>query len=397
MTQTAAIPTRILSGAYRFSRQDTVIYGRAVADAVAELAARYGAKRLLIVTTRSLAGADGAATKLAAKLGALCVGVHANVGAHSPREDVLAGAMLARETRADLLVAIGGGSAIDAAKVMQLCLWADVTEPAQLDPWRAGRGDDRRDPATLKPGVRMIAAPTTLSAAEFTPFAGVTDTGRRVKEGFTHPDLAPLGVILDPAITLATPPRLWLSTGIKAVDHAVEQLCHPERSPVGDALAAEGLRLLGAGLPACHANPGSLEARALCQHGMWLAISGAASGRGMGPSHAIGHTLGGSYRVPHGITSCITLHAVLTWNAKHDPLRQALVSRLLDRKGVPAATAVRELVKSLGLPTQLAEVSIGRSHFRAIAEHAMHDRGVRNNARPIRGVEDVMEILELAA
>ncbi len=198
-------------------------------------------------------------------------------------------------------------------------------------------------------------------------------------------------------ITLATPPRLWFSTGMKAVDHAVEQLCNPERAPMGDAVAAEGLRLLARGLAATHENPGDLEARARCQHGMWLAISGASSGRGMGASHAIGHTLGGSYDIPHGITSCITLHAVLSWNRDYSRDQQALVSKLMGKRALPAADVVRDLVKSLGLPWRLSEVMLGRSHFRQIAEHTMHDRGVRFNPRPIRSADDIVEILELCA
>src|SRR5439155_19761218 len=98
------------------------------------------------------------------------------------------------------------------------------------------------DLSDLTPTVRMLAVPTTLSAAEFTPFAGVTNTARKAKEGYAHPLLAPRAVILDPAMTTATPPRLWFSTGMKAVDHAVEQLCNPLRSPYADALAAEGLK-----------------------------------------------------------------------------------------------------------------------------------------------------------
>lgn len=386
-----------LSGTYRFPRQDAVIHGQPAAEATLALAKRYGASRLLLLTTRSLSGPEGQATRLASQLGGLCVGVVDAISAHSPRGDVIAAAARARALDADLLVAFGGGSVIDATKLVQLCLWADLQTSDDLNPLRMGRGDDRRDPAAIRSGVRMIAIPTTLSAAEFTPFAGVTDADRRVKEAFTHPDMAPLAVVLDPAATLATPQRLWLSTGVKAIDHAVEQLCHPERSPIGDALAGEGLKLLANGLVEVKDNPSSIEARTMCQHGMWLAITGSASGRGMGASHAIGHTLGGSYGVAHGITSCITLHAVLAWNANYGPDRQALVARLMGRRASAAATAVRDLVRSLGLPTQLAEVSLGRSHFRAIAEHALHDRSMRTNPRPVRKPEDVLEILELAA
>lgn len=387
----------MITGAHRFPRQDTVIYGRPAHEAIADLAKRYGAQRLFLMTTRSLGGASGIAAKLAADLGPLCVGTFDAIASHSPRADVIAGAAAARAADADLLIALGGGSVIDATKLMQLCLWAGFTRTDELGPYRLGRGDDRKDPSKIPSGIRMIAIPTTLSAAEFTPTAGVTDGDKHVKEAYAHPDMAPRAVVLDPALTLTTPPRLWFSTGMKAVDHAVEQLCNPERAPMGDAVATEGLRLLSKGLAASHENPEDLEARAQCQHGMWLAISGAASGRGMGASHAIGHTLGGSYDIPHGITSCITLHATLSWNRDYSRDQQALVSKLMGKRALPAADVVRDLVKSLGLPWRLSEVLLGASHFRAIAEHTMHDRGIRSNPRPIRSADDIVEILELCA
>jgi maleylacetate reductase len=385
----------MLTGTHRFPRQDFVSYGRPAAEVLKELAAASGVRRMLIVTTRSLG--PTLAKALAAELGELCAGIYPGVAAHSPREAVVGGAEAARQRRADLLVALGGGSAIDAAKVMQLCLWAGLGRPDELDAYRAGRGPGRVEVAKVPAGVRLVAVPTTLSAAEFTPFAGVTDTARRVKEGFTHPLLAPRAVILDPAMTAATPPALWFSTGLKAVDHAVEQLCNPVRAPYADALAAEGLRRLTAGLYASKADPADLEARQDCQFGMWLAISGAGAGRGMGASHAIGHTLGGGYGVPHGITSCVTLPAVLAWNAAADAARQALVAELMGAAGLPAAEAVRNLARTLGLPTDLKAVGIGPDQFQAIAERTMHDAGVRANPRPIRGPADIVEILEIAA
>ncbi|HOY79652.1 MAG TPA: iron-containing alcohol dehydrogenase [Hyphomonadaceae bacterium] len=385
----------MITGAYRFPRQDTVIYGRPAHEAVIELARRYNAKRLFIFTTRSLA--SNAAAKLTADLGPLCVGTFSAIASHSPRTDVIAGALAAREAKADLLIALGGGSVIDATKLIQLCLWADLYEARQLSPYRMGRGEDRKDTSQIPSSIRTIAIPTTLSAAEFTPYAGITDGENNVKESFTHPDFAPRAVILDPALTLATPLRLWSSTGMKAVDHAVEQLCNLERSPMGDAVAAEGLHLLAEGLRATHEDPNDLEARSQCQHGMWLAISGAATGRGMGASHAIGHTLGGSYGVPHGITSCITLHATLSWNRDYSIDRQTLVSRLMGKRALPAADVVRDLVKALDLPWRLSELLIGASQHRAIAEQTMHDRSIQTNPRPIKSASDIVEILELCA
>jgi maleylacetate reductase len=384
----------MISGTHRFPRQDSVIYGRPAAAGVVEAARARGRSRALLVTTASLSGPDGPANRLARDLGGLCVGAFAGVTAHSPREGVIAGAAQARAANADLIVAFGGGSVIDAAKVMQICVWAGLHAPAELDRYRADAG--RAALANLAPNLAMIAVPTTLSAAEFTPFAGVTDAARRIKDGYTHRDLAPRVVILDPEATLATPPRLWFSTGLKAIDHAVEQICNRERAPFADALAADGLRRLSVGLAATRADPTDLDARLECQFGMWLAISGASAGRGMGASHAIGHTLGGSYGVPHGITSCVALPAVLEWTRAFAGDQQALVATLMGRQGVAASVAVRDLALSLDLPTTLAAVGIGPGDFAAIASHTMHDRGVRSSPRPISAPSDIEEILDLA-
>ena len=101
--------------------------------------------------------------------------------------------------------------------------------------------------------------------------------------------------------------------------------------------------------------------------------------------------------MPHGITSCVMLPAVLAWNASVNAERQALVAALMGRPGASAAEAVRDLAQSLGLPTRLSEVGIGPAQFEAIGEATMHDRGVRSNPRPISGPADIVEILKLAA
>jgi maleylacetate reductase len=129
---------------------------------------------------------------------------------------------------------------------------------------------------------------------------------------------------------------------------------------------------------------------------MWLAMSGASSGRGLGASHAIGHTLGGTYGVPHGLTSCVALPAVLKWNEGVAMDRQALVAALMGHPELSASDAVKTLATTLGLPTTLAAVGIRPDQFQAIAEHTLHDRGVRSNPRPIKGAADIVEILELA-
>lgn len=376
----------MISGIHRHSRQEEVIYGRPAQEVVADIAA----SRVLVVTTQSLASSSGV-ERVVSALGERCSGVFAGVRAHSPRQDVVDGAEYARRLDCDLLVAIGGGSAIDATKAMQLCLWVGIRNSSELAAYRFGAGC-----ALIQPTIRMIAIPTTLSAAEFTPFAGVTDSARQVKEGYYHPDLAPRKVVLDPAMTLDTPAELWFSTGMKAVDHAVEQLSNPERAPYADALSEAALGRLSRALRDSHERFEDLEARLDCQLGMWLAMSGAAAGRGLGASHAIGHTLGGMLGVPHGLTSAVILPAVLRWNESVLGERGSLVSRLLGGGALGPADAVKRLCIDLGLPTSLARVGVRPEQFRAIAEHTMHDRGIRTNPRPIRGPEDIEAILSLA-
>jgi maleylacetate reductase len=387
----------MLSGTHRYFLQERVIYGRPAADAVAEETAALGAERIFVTTTRSLGGETGLAASIARALGARHAGTYGGITAHSPRDAVIAGAAEARAARADLLVAVGGGSVIDATKAMLLCLWHGLTKIEEFDAFRGTRGvDPSRRPANTEEAIRMLAVPTTYSAAEFTFIAGISDPRRHVKEGIGHPLFVPQAVVLDPAATLTTPLTLLLSTGMKAVDHAVERLCAPQTSPYSDATGGEALRLLTRALPAIKADPTALSPRLDGQLGMWLSITGAASGIGVGASHAIGHTLGGSYGVPHGITSCVTLPAVLRWNAAVNAERQKQVSALMGHPERPASELVAELVARLGLPQRLRDIGIKRDDFRAIAEHTLHDPPVRANPRPIKDAADLVEILELA-
>ena len=387
----------MLSGTHRYFLQERVIYGKPAAAAVAEEAAATGASRILVTTTRSLGGPGGLAAAISGALGARHAGTYAGISAHSPRDAVIAGAAEARAAKADLLVAVGGGSVIDATKVMLLALWHGLSDVDQLDAYRGARGiDPSRRPAGLDNAIRMIAVPTTYSAAEFTYIAGVSDTRRRVKELYGHPLFTPQAVVLDPAATLATPPELLLSTGMKAVDHAVERLCMLETNPYSDATGGEALRLLSRALPAIKREPEALAPRLDGQLGMWLSITGAASGVGTAVSHAIGHTLGGSYGIPHGITSCLTLPAALTWNRPVTSERQRVVSALMGAPDRPASELVASLIASLGLPSRLRDVGIKREDLRPIAEHTMHDPPVRANPRPIKTADDIVEILELA-
>jgi maleylacetate reductase len=244
--------------------------------------------------------------------------------------------------------------------------------------------------------IRMIAVSTTLSASEFTSNAGVTNLLTSTKEMFSHRLCAPRSVVLDPAVTLDTPEWLLLSTGMRAVDHAVESYCSPLANPATEALSLQGLRLLARSLPLIRANPRDLEPRLEAQFGMWQAIAPSAAGVGMGASHGIGYALGGSFGVPHGHTSCVMLPPVLRWNAAVNGERQRALAAAMGAPDRSAADLVAELVAGLGQPGTLRAVGIKRENFDEIAERSLTYAPVQKNPRPVRSPADVKEILELA-
>ena len=318
---------------------------------------------------------------------------------HTPRRAVIEAAAAAREAGIHLIATIGGGSVTDGAKAVQLCLANDIRSPEAFDGYRPVKGPDGAlgPPPCTPPSVRQITVPTTLSAGEFSAIAGVTDEQRRVKELFRHPQIIPRIVVLDPAVTVHTPQWLWLSTGIRAVDHCVEGICSGEANPFADAQALHGLALLARGLPRVKADPADLQARLDCQIGSWLSMGPLASGVPMGASHGIGYILGAAFDIPHGHTSCIMLPAVMRWNKPVNAERQALVAAAMGHPGEDAADMLDAFIAGLGMPRSLGAVRIGPESFPHIAEGAMGTPWVPRNPRPIGGPAQVREILELAA
>jgi maleylacetate reductase len=386
------------SGVYRYPHMDRVIYGRPFADVLGAEVDRLEARAVYVLASGSLARDTDVVTKISGVLGNRCAGVTAKIGAHTPRTDVVDAANAAREAHADLILTVGGGSVTDAAKMVGLCLGNDVTQPSDLDGYRAATASDGSTirPPVKAPAVRFIALPTTLSAGEFNASAGCTDTVRHVKESFAHPLMAPRTVVLDPGATVHTPEWLWLSTGIRAVDHAVEDLCSVNSQPMSDGASLHALRLLGAGLRAVKADPSDVAARLDCQLGAWMSMVGAQTGVSKGASHGIGHVLGGTAGVPHGYTSCVMLPHVLRFNHAVNAERQALVSEALGQPGAPAADVVAALIADLGLPGRLRDVGVKPEQLDAIAEHSMHDRWVHTNPRKIDGPPTVRMLLDAA-
>ena len=387
------------SGRVVFSRMDEVVFGTPAAQAVAELAKRAGAERVLLMVSGTLNRETPEIERVRAALGTRCAAVFDRMPAHTPRKAVVEATAMARDAGADLIVTVGGGSVTDAAKAVQLCLANGVRSAEALDALRPARGPDGTMvlPPCEAPRIRQIAVPTTLSAGEFSAIAGVTDERTKVKELLRHPSIIPAAVVLDPAITVHTPEWLFLSTGIRAVDHCVEGICAREAHPYADAQALRGLALLADGLPRVKANPFDLQARLDCQLGSWLSMGPLATGVPMGASHGIGYVLGAAFGVPHGHTSCIMLPAVMRWNRAADTGQQAMVAAAMNRPQEQAGNLLDALIAELGMPRSLSAVGIGPEHFDRIAEQAMATPWVPRNPRRIDGPAQVREILELAA
>jgi maleylacetate reductase len=388
----------MLSGVYRFPAMENVIFGKPFAEALAQEADRLDARAVFILASGTLARTTDTIDRLRQILGNRIAGVCAKIGAHTPRTDVVAAANAARDAGADLLLTVGGGSVTDAAKMVGLCLGNEITEPSQLDNYRAQIAADStaQRPEVKAPSVRAITIPTTLSAGEFTASAGCTDTARHVKESYRHPLMMPRTVILDPAVTVYTPEWLFLSTGIRAVDHAVEDICSVNGQPIAEGASYHALRLLGRGLPAAKAEPANLEARIDCQIGAWMSMVGSQTGVSKGASHGIGHVLGGTADVPHGYTSCVMLPHVLRFNQSANADKQARVSEALGRPDEPAADVIAGLISALGLPTRLRDVGVKPEQLDVIAEGSMHDRWIHTNPRKIDGPAVIRTLLDAA-
>ena len=379
----------LTSGRVVFTDMEEVHYGKPAAQSIAELVTAQGAARVFLMVSGTLNRQTDEVEKVRLALGKKCVGTFDSMPAHSPRSAIIAAAAQAREARADLIVTLGGGSITDGAKAVQLCLANDITTVEAMDRIRA---TDVRPPT-----VRQISIPTTLSAGEFSGIAGVTNEATRVKELFRHPLTIPQAVILDPEVTRHTPMWLFLSTGIRAVDHCVESVCSNESTEFTNASGLHGLSLLARGLPRVKADPTDMKARLDCQLGSWLSMGGLAAGVPMGASHGIGYVLGAVFDVPHGHTSCIMLPSVMRWNKSANADAQALIANAMGQPGKEAGDVLDAFIHGLDMPRSLSEVKIGKEHFDRIATQAMGTPWIPRNPRPIPTPAEVKEILEMAA
>ncbi len=270
------------TGEFNLSRLERVIYGPGKIAALKDEMERRGLKRAVVVTTDVVAKLP-ILQQVTGALGSNLASVFSGIIQHVPRGTVNDLQKEIERVNADSLVSLGGGSPIDSSKVAIYGL----LETRELV---------------------HIAVPTTLSAAEYTHAGGVTDESTRVKSGVYDTRVLPRTVINDPALTLSTPDWLWVSTGIRALDHAIECAYAIRHQPISDALAAKSIALFVEHLHPSISTTGDeqLAHRGNCQFASWYSIFGAMNTR-FGLSHLLGHQIGPRWDVPHGVTSCITL------------------------------------------------------------------------------------------
>jgi alcohol dehydrogenase class IV len=367
------------SGEFNFTRLERVIYGPGTVEMLGRELERRNLKRAVVVTGKSL-GASRLLECVTGALGTRCTVVFKGAQQHVPLATVRALVDELKRVDADCLVSFGGGSPIDTAKVAAAAILTgrDPGEGARSIDFRSSTqgGDPGRD-------LVEIALPTTLSAGEYTPAGGVTDEASRIKGAVIDPRLQPRTVINDPALTLETPTWLWVATGMRALDHAVEGIYSIRHQTISDVLATKAIALLVEHLPASIKTSGAatLVHRGNCQVAAWLSIFGGMNTR-FGVSHALGHQIGPKWNVAHGVTSCITLPHVMRFMAEIAPERFAPIAEGLGVAFNPAnprnaamtcADRVAQFIAQFDVPHSLEQAGVPHDEIREIAGTVLHE------------------------
>ena len=402
-----SLPRQELKGHFTMLPMDEVHFGAGSLDNLAAELEKQGVSRAVVITGNTLAQKTDLVDKVVAAAGDRCAGVFHETAQHVPRRTVIAAADYARRHNADALISFGGGTPNDTAKAATICLAEGIDEPAGLDAYmiKFTYPDRVEIPSLTNDPIPMFAIPTTLSAGEFTYFVGITDEERKVKDLYVDRRITAKAVILDPDLTMQTPERLWLGTGMRAVDHCIEALCSSTAQPFIDALAYRALNMLVRHLRETRADPGGGVARGQCMVAAWMSVCGLANVT-LGLSHGIGHQLGARCNVPHGETSAVMMPHVMAFNRQETMTRQAWVAEAMgvdigamseEEAAVAAADEVSTLVRDdMGLPWRLRDVGVAHTDFPGIAADALEDIIVASNPRRVTSTDEVVQLLHRA-
>lgn len=331
-----------MSGAFHYSNPRVIHWGTGSLAQLGPELLRLKARRIAVVTTRSLVAQGTLVAGVTAAMGGAVAAMVCTVGQHAPLQEVDSAVAQASQSGVDGVVSFGGGSAIDAAKMI------------------AVRVADRDGPAER--ALPHVAIPTTLSAAELAAGAGYTNESGD-KAGMRDSRLLADAVVYDAALTVATPMELWLSTGIRALDHAVEGFLAEGEHPFNDVLALEAIRRLLDSLPRAKAAPEDLDVRTENQLAAWFSFTLPGPSAG-GLSHVMGKQIGARHHIPHGVTSCLLMPHVMRFLEYSSPGRMAQLEKAF---GDEPAGVVQRLIASLGLPQHIGAYGIGEPELRKAA------------------------------
>ena len=396
---------RVLSGEFNPTVPSRIIFGQGKASTLAEEIEELGGKRVLVLSGRTVAEKTDTVRKVNETLGELSAGVYSGLTQRAPLATAVEAANLAVSQGVDTLVGVGGSTISDAARMIAVLMAEGIDTVEQLRALGVQHDLMLTPDLEGKPLPLQVSIPTTLSAGEFNMGGGnVLDDQAGHKIRVRHRRLYSDLIVLDPDMTIGTPDWLWLSTGVKALDHCIERLYSRGNQPAIDAPVLSAAELLFNYLPLSKEGDSNSEARLQCLIAAWLSMMGAPN-FAMGLSHAMGHIIGVRCSVGHGYTSCVTQPYVMEYNRPASSHKQALLARAagIDAKGMSdeaaseaAARAVDNLVLGLGMPHRLRELEIPREDLPAIAEDVLGDGGCRTNPIRITTTDQVLEVLSKA-
>tara|TARA_Y100001947_G_scaffold156864_1_gene165858 strand:+ start:477 stop:1682 length:1206 start_codon:yes stop_codon:yes gene_type:complete len=395
----------ILQGDFNPTVPTRIVFGNEKIDSLRDEVKKLGGKRVLVLSGRTVAEKTDSVRRINEGLGDLSAGVYSGLIQRAPLSTAIEAANMAVANGVDTLVGVGGSTISDAARMIAVLMAEGITTVDQLR--QLGEDQDM----VLEPNLDgkslplQVSIPTTLSAGEFNMGGGnVLDDQAGHKIRVRHPRLYADLIMLDPVMTEGTPDWLWLSTGVKALDHCIERLYSTGNQPAIDAPVLAAAEMLFTYLPKSRESDGDPEARLQCLVAAWMSMMGAPN-FSMGLSHAIGHIIGVHYSVGHGYTSCVTQPYVMEFNRPVSAAKQALLARSagLDTRGMSdeaaaeaAARAVDDFIMGMGMPHRLRELEIPEEDLPKIAELVLTDGGTRSNPISITSAEQVMEVLTAA-
>jgi alcohol dehydrogenase class IV len=367
-----------------FNTTRSIISGSGQSARLGEITLPILGDRILLVTDKGLRKAGLIEAPLASLLGkGMAVSIFDDVAADPPESSILEAAQAARDHRATGVLAIGGGSPMDVAKLAALLAHSGES---LSDIYGVGNARGPRLP--------LVLVPTTAgTGSEVTPISIVT-TGEAEKKGVVSPLLIPDAAVLDPDLTLGLPPLITAATGIDAMVHAIESYASASanNNPVSRTLAREALRLLGGNIREAVSTGQNRAARGAMLLGSLLAGQAFANSP-VAAVHALAYPLGGHYHIPHGLSNALVLPHVLAFNlpAASDIYAEIAIDVFPELTSISETNRAAAFVESLSqlaldlkIPTRLRDMNIGENALSMLASDAMKQtRLLVNNPRPL--------------